>query len=164
MIKSEEHQYIIGIVSIVPKIDYSQGNRWDTQLKTMDDFHKPQMDEIRFQDLIQQQMAWWTTVWDEDENEWDTRATGKQPAWLNYMTNYNRTYGNFAEESEQFMVLNRRYEYKDTGIADMTTYIDPVKYNYIFADARLDAQNFWTQIAVNMTARRKMSAKLMPNL
>ena len=57
VIKSEEHQYIIGIVSIVPKIDYSQGNRWDTQLKTMDDFHKPQMDEIGFQDLIQEQMS-----------------------------------------------------------------------------------------------------------
>jgi len=46
----------------------------------------------------------------------------------------------------------------------MTTYIDPSKFNHIFADTRLDAQNFWTQIKVDITARRKMSAKLMPNL
>ena len=63
------------------------------------------------------------------------------------------------------MVLNRNYERGNNyTIADLTTYIDPKKYNYIFADARLDAQNFWTQIGVNMTARRKMSAKVMPNL
>jgi len=52
----------------------------------------------------------------------------------------------------------------DRYIGDLTTYIDPVKYNHIFADTRRDAQNFWTQIAVNITARRKMSAKIMPNL
>ena len=28
----------------------------------------------------------------------------------------------------------------------------------------LTAQNFWAQIAVDITARRKMSARVMPNL
>ena len=83
------------------------------------------------------------------------------------MTNYNRTYGNFAiQDNEMFMTLNRRYE-KDpaTGfIKDLTTYIDPTKYNFIFAETALDAQNYWTQIGVDMTARRKMSAKIMPSL
>jgi len=50
------------------------------------------------------------------------------------------------------------------GIKDLTTYIDPSKFNNIFADTQLDAQNFWTQIGVNITARRKMSAKIIPNL
>ena len=66
------------------------------------------------------------------------------------------------------MTNNRRYtpeQNLDTvDIADLTTYIDPSLYNYIFAETAIDSQNFWAQIAVDITARRKMSAKLMPNL
>jgi hypothetical protein len=64
-----------------------------------------------------------------------------------------------------FMTLNRRYEWDSTiGIKDVTTYIDPSKFNTIFAQSNLDAQNFWVQILANITARRKMSAKVIPNL
>ena len=85
------------------------------------------------------------------------------------MTNVNRVFGNFADQTQQmFMVLNRRYEMQVTAgvcsIKDLTTYIDPAKFNNIFADESLDAQNFWVQISNNITARRKMSAKIMPNL
>ena len=164
-IKVDEPSYIISLVSITPKIDYSQGNKYDVNLKTLDDLHKPALDEIGFQDLITDQMAYWDTLVDENGNVTYSSA-GKQPAWINYMTNVNQTRGNFAVENEEmFMTLNRRYEKDSTGkIKDLTTYIDPAKFNNIFADTRLDAQNFWTQIAVNIKARRKMSARLMPNL
>ena len=46
------------------KIDYSQGNNWDIHLETMDDLHKPALDQIGFQELITEQMAWWNTHWD----------------------------------------------------------------------------------------------------
>ena len=62
------------------------------------------------------------------------------------------------------MVLNRRYESDRFGIKDLTTYIDPAKFNHIFAYTRRDAQNFWAQIKVDIKARRKMSAKIIPNL
>lgn len=167
VVKVDEPSYIIGIVSITPRIDYSQGNEWDMHLKTMDDFHKPALDEIGFQELITEQMAWWDTKWDTVSNNWITNSAGKQPAWINYMTSLNKTFGNFAIlNNEMFMTLNRRYEWDDsTGdILDLTTYIDPVKFNFIFAETALDAQNFWVQIAIDNTARRKMSAKVMPNL
>jgi hypothetical protein len=165
----DEPSYIIGIISLTPRLDYSQGNKWDTHLLTMDDLHKPALDEIGFQELITEQMAWWSTHMDAGTGEWITKSAGKQPAWINYMTNVNQTRGNFAiTTNEMFMTLNRRYE--ETGftpnlqIKDMTTYIDPTKFNNIFAQTSLDAQNFWTQISVDITARRKMSAKIMPNL
>jgi hypothetical protein len=170
-VKVDEPSYIIGIVSLTPRIDYSQGNIWHSNLKTLDDLHKPALDEIGFQDLITDQMAWWDTEYVNGNLIFN--SAGKQPAWLNYMTNVNKCYGNFAESAgnqtsnggQMFMTLNRRYEQGKNGkIKDLTTYIDPSKFNNIFADERLDAQNFWTQIAVNMKARRKMSAKLMPNL
>jgi len=160
----DEPSYIMGIVSLTPRIDYSQGNKWDTNLKTMDDLHKPGLDGIGFQDLITDTMAWWDTVYDEGTIKFKT--AGKQPAWINYMTNVNVVRGNFAEvDNEMFMTLNRRYERSTTGeIKDLTTYIDPAKFNHIFAMTSRDSQNFWTQIRVDMTARRKMSAKIIPNL
>lgn len=166
-IKVDEPSYIMGIISLTPRIDYSQGNRWDTHLRTMDDLHKPALDEIGFQELITEQMAWWDTTF--DGTNWATKSAGKQPAWINYMTAYNETHGNFAiANNEMFMTLNRRYETEDTGtvyqIKDLTTYVDPSKYNFIFAQTSIDSQNFWVQIATDITARRKMSARVMPNL
>lgn len=164
-VKVNEPSYIMGIISLTPRVDYSQGNKWDTALDNMNDFHKPALDEIGFQELITEQMAWWSTT--SNGAVLTTKSAGKQPAWINYMTNVNQTRGNFAIESnEMFMTLNRRYEYDDVtkGIKDLTTYIDPSKFNFIFATTALDSQNFWAQIAIDMTARRKMSAKVMPNL
>lgn len=163
-IRVEEPSYVIGIISLTPRIDYSQGNSWDMNLKTLDDLHKPGLDQIGFQDLMTEQMAWWDVY--SNNGTWTFRSAGKQPAWLNYMTDTNVTRGNFAIATNQmFMTLNRRYEYvPGTGIGDLTTYIDPGKFNFIFAQTSLDSQNFWVQIGCNITARRKMSAKIMPNL
>ena len=170
IVKCHEPCYVMGIASITPRVDYSQGNKWDTNLKTLDDLHKPDLDQIGFQDQITDEMAWFDTEIDHtDGNKIGFSSVGKVPAWLNYMTAVNQTRGNFAEgNKEMFMTLNRRYEATNEsgkeGIKDITTYIDPSKFNHIFADTNLDSQNFWTQISVNNTARRKMSAKVIPNL
>ena len=167
--KIDEPSYIMGIISLTPRIDYSQGNKWDMNLNSLNDFHKPALDEIGFQDLITDQMAYFDT----DKNGFTNiyKSAGKQPAWLNYMTNVNVCKGNFAiGDNQMFMTLNRKYDFdydfntKKFSIADLTTYIDPSKFNSVFADTSLDAQNFWAQIGVNITARRKMSAKIIPNL
>ena len=163
VIKTNELCYLIAITHLTPRIDYSQGNRYDVNLLTFDDFHKPIMDGIGFQDVILEKMAWWDTKW--DGTKWVQRSAGKQPAWMDYMTNFNRTYGNFAlPEKEMYMTLNRRYEMDpgDNSIYDLSPYIDPMKYNFIFAQTSRDAQNFWTQIAFNIFARRKMSQKIIP--
>ncbi|MFH8093126.1 MAG: hypothetical protein QXM38_04240 [Candidatus Aenigmatarchaeota archaeon] len=169
VVKVDEPSYIIGIASITPRIDYSQGNDWDVGLSNMGQLHVPALDGIGFQDLLLEQLHGMT--WNEDTGT--SPAIGKQPAWINYMTNYNRVYGNFAEpDNQMFMTLNRRYtpsvlsteDGKEITLLDITTYIDPTKYNYAFADTELDAQNFWVQIGVGIEARRKMSAKQIPNL
>lgn len=176
-VKINEPSIIMGICSITPRVDYSQGNKWFTMLKNMDNFHKPSLDGIGFQDLITSQMAFWEWVSQEDGDGEITdrlKSAGKQPAWLNYMTSYNECYGEFADENKQmYMTLNRRYDWTTENlpdgkmvskIKDLTTYIDPKKFNYAFAYANRDAQNFWVQIGMDVTARRKMSAKIIPNL
>ena len=93
-------------------------------------------------------------------------AANKTVAWIDYMTNYNRTFGDFAAgESLDFMVLNRRYEVSSNNtIEDLTTYIDPQKYIEIFADTSIDSQNFWVQTVVQATRRGSYSAKQIPFL
>ena len=53
----EEPGYIMGLMAITPMIDYSQGNDFDLNLQTIDDLHKPALDGIGYQDLIQEQMV-----------------------------------------------------------------------------------------------------------
>nr|DAU93171.1 MAG TPA: Major capsid protein [Microviridae sp.] len=169
-IRATEPGYIMSITSITPRIDYSQGNDFDTDWETIDDMHKPALDGIGYQDSVNTGRAWWDDTFTNTTGTLQKHAAGKTVAWIDYMTNVNRTYGNFASGmSEAFMVLNRNYQMKigtdgNTLIDDLTTYIDPVKYNYIFADTSIDAMNFWLQIKYEITARRLMSAKQIPNL
>lgn len=169
-IRATEPGYVMSITSITPRIDYSQGNDFDTDWTTIDDMHKPALDGIGYQDSVNTGRAWWDDTYIDAAGTLQKHAAGKTVAWIDYMTNVNRTYGNFASGmSEAFMVLNRNYQMKigtngNTLIDDLTTYIDPVKYNYIFADTSIDAMNFWVQIKYDITARRLMSAKQIPNL
>ena len=82
-------------------------------------------------------------------------AANKTVAWIDYMTNYNRTFGDFAAgEALDFPVT----------IDDLTTYIDPQKYIEIFADTSIDSQNFWVQTVIQATRRGNYSAKQIPFL
>lgn len=169
IIKVKEPSILMGIFSLTPMITYSQGNAWYNDLLTMDDLHKPALDQIGFEDSLNVRRAWWSRH--HNGADWVDTSAGKVPAWLWYMTSHDKAYGKFAIQDDQmFMTLNRRYEVDTTGgdagrILDLTTYIDPARYNYIFADqGSVDAMNFWVQIAIDCKARRKMSAKVMPNL
>lgn len=164
----EEPGYIMGLMAITPMIDYSQGNDFDLNLQTIDDLHKPALDGIGYQDLIQEQMVGETSAYENGSsiNNMKHLAANKTVAWIDYMTNYNRTYGDFAAgEALDFMVLNRRYEVGENNtIEDLTTYIDPQKYIEIFADTSIDSQNFWVQTVVQATRRGNYSAKQIPFL
>ena len=157
VIKCNEPCYILGIASITPNVDYSQGNDWDMmQLKTMDDLHKPQLDGIGYQDLLSNQMHGRASLKD---------AIGKQPAWLNYMTAVNQTYADFAAgEIESYMVLNRIYDVdgKTGELINPSTYISPKDYTYIFATTTDTNRDFWVQIGKRIIARRVMSAAQIP--
>ena len=163
----EEPGYIMGIIAITPMVDYSQGNDFDLNLQTIDDLHKPALDGIGYQDLIQEQMVGETSKYEGGPSISNIKhlAANKTVAWIDYMTNYNRTYGDFAAgEALDFMVLNRRYEVKNSEIKDLTTYIDPQKHVEIFADTSIDSQNFWVQTVIQATRRGNYSAKQIPFL
>ena len=176
-IKITEPSMIMCLGSIVPRIFYSEGNKWWTMIDTMNDLHKPSLDAIGFQDLLTEEMAAWSTDLGTDGSGVKTptyKAVGKQTSWIEYQTNVNQSFGGFAAGGElDWMVLNRPYHvdrFTNAGednkllIGDATTYIDPQLFNRAFADTKLTAKNFWVQVAFDITARRVMSAKQIPNL
>lgn len=153
--KADEPGYIFCITSLTPRVDYFQGNEWDNYLTTLDDLHKPQLDGIGFQDRL------YRSINANTPYAMSGKSIGKQPAWIEYMTSVNKTYGNFAlVENEGWMCLNRIFG----DISTYTTYVFPHLYNNIFADTDITAQNFWIQIAFNTKPRRVMSAKVIPNI
>lgn len=170
-VKIDEASFIIGIVSLTPRVYYTQGNEfYMTDVMSMDDIHKPALDGIGFQNLIGERMAYFDTILTNNGTAQAPtiirNTIGKIPAWLEYMTSVDKAYGDFTKiEKAGFMILNRNYEQDEStgGIKDATTYIDPQKYNYAFADARLQSQNFWVQIDSKIKSRRLMSAKQIPN-
>ena len=129
--------------------------------------HKPALDGIGYQVSVNTGRAWWDDTYAGNaETTLVKHTAGKTVAWIDYMTNYNRTFGDFAAgEALDFMVLNRRYEINSNNtIGDLTTYIDPQKYIEIFADTSIDSQNFWVQTVVQATRRGNYSAKQIPFL
>lgn len=164
-ISAEEESLLMVIASITPRVVYNQGNRWDVNLKTLDDLHKPEFDRIGFQNLVTDTMGYWETQCDSTGDILITQSAGKQPAWMWYKTDYDDALGNMALE-ESYKVLGRNYGWdKDAkNISDLTTYIDPTKFQEVFAINSLDAMNFDIQVGMDFELRRVMSAEAMPNM
>lgn len=163
-IKCQEASLIMIINSFTPRVTYSQGNEWWTELRTMDDLHKPDLDGIAFQPLPSGWLAGFAESVDDLTSEVSSLAIGKQPSWIEYTTAVNKAFGSFASGGElEHMVINRTYEADQNGmITNATTYINPVEFNVLFADKELTARPFWTQIGFNLETRRVMSASQMP--
>lgn len=145
---------------------YSDSQYTGSEKDTLDDLHKPELDQIGFQSTPTWQAAAFDRIVNPDGSLGPENSFGKQPAWTEYMTAVNEVFGDFAEEASQMsMVLNRRYECDSSGaLADATTYIDPTKFNYVFAGTDLSYQNFWVQMNVEIKARRIMSGAVMPRM
>lgn len=168
IIKVKEPTIIMGIASITPRLDYNAQNKFFmTDILDMDDLHKPSLDGIGFEDLLEERACWCGTYNDGIPQHTVRHSVGKIPAWLSYMTAVDEVHGDFADYRKLGWMCNiRRYDIDENNatIKDFSTYIDPRKYNECFPDKSLTAQNFWVQIGVHCIARRKMSAKVIPNL
>ena len=58
---------------LFPSHDNGQGNTWDTYLETMNDWHKPALDGIGYQDSLNGERAWWTDyIADNKYRDWET--------------------------------------------------------------------------------------------
>lgn len=161
-----EHGFIIICVSAVPVVMYSQGNKWFNRWDNLRQLHMPELDGIGYQELITDEMLASDTKRDVNGNP-TYKSVGKQPSWIEYMTEVNESHGDFAVGGTlDWMVNNRNYQSDSKGtLMDATTYIDPTKFSYLFASSELpDTEWMWTQIAIGNKTKRVMSAKMMPQI
>lgn len=168
-IEADEEKLVMVLAKITPRIVYNQGNDWTCNLKTLEDIHKPALDKIGYQNLITDTMGAFETIVKTD-GTLITYSAGKQPAWQWYRTNYDDALGNMAG-TEDYKVFGRSYEAEMPNnpafpirIKDLTTYIDPRKYNDVFAISSLDAMNFDLQVGIDATYTNVMSEEVIPNL
>lgn len=165
-IEADEEKLVMVLAKITPRLVYNQGNDWTNNLKTLDDLHKPALDKIGYQNLVTDQMAGFETRVKADRTL-VTFSAGKQPAWQWYRTAYDDALGNMADQ-EDYKVFGRTYEAERRDgawrIKDLTTYIDPMKFNDVFAIQSLDAMNFDVQVGMDATLTLVMSEEVIPNL
>lgn len=165
-IEADEEKLVMVLAKITPRLVYNQGNDWTTSLKTLADLHKPAFDKIGYQNLITDTMFAIETVIGDNQTL-ITKSAGKQPAWQWYRTNYDDALGNMAD-TESYKVFGREYEGILEGdfykLKDLTTYIDPSKFNDVFAIKSLDAMNIDLQVGMDATMTLVMSEEVIPGL
>lgn len=163
-----ENGFLMGIFSIIPRVSYYQGTRHWLRWSKISDRHVPAMDGIGFQDLLVDDFY----SYGSERNALNpfkptSGSVGKQPAWVEYMTRVNELHGGFAKRDIYMpLVYARRFGTSETPALGLTysTYINPVGYNYPFADNSLSAENYWCQFRFRVRARRAISKRVMPHL
>lgn len=179
---SNEPGTLVCCVSLIPKVDYSQGfDKGITDTLFADDY-KPQFAQLGYQDVpISKYTTLPTVDFVTDEanvsysNDLDS-VVGKQIAWMDLMSNVNRVHGEFADGGYyQSWVLRRRYTdviYSDSTrtVPTLTQrnypsyYVDPRQYTYMFANTDFTDDNFMFQIAFDIRAVRPIGKRFMPTL
>lgn len=168
-IEADEEKLVMVVAKITPRLVYNQGNDWTVNILNLDMLHKPVLDKIGYQNLLSDQSAVFETLVDvSNPTVLVTKSIGKQPAWQWYRTNYDDALGNMAD-TEDYKVFGRDYEgEKDSNgnyiVKDQTTYIDPMKFNDVFAIESLDAMNFDVQVGMDVTDTLVMSEEVIPGL
>lgn len=177
-----ENGYIMGLASIIPIPDYSEGSHIMYRKLNFGDVYTPSLDCIGFQPRMESELCalpqreaagiGGLAPWSPTDNPF-TRGSFYQPAWTEYMTHVNEVHGDFANPNKlRYWVLARSFlkpTYPNGGssaarVFDYTSYIDPSEFNDCFADTSPTAENFQVQFAFDVKSHRAISKRLMPTL
>ena len=165
--KPREYGIMMSIASIVPRADYSDQFSRDWLVRNLTDLYVPALDAIGMQDVTDGELSFGVTPVNMADND-SAFNVGlfKHPAWMEYMTDVNRNFGDFAGNLS-YWVLNRPLRggsANPTGSLYATSYVAPAQWNNIFADTSATAQNFLVQIGYNALYNRPISKQVMPTL
>jgi hypothetical protein len=165
--KPREYGIMMSIASIVPRADYSDQFSRDWLVRNLTDLYVPALDSIGMQDLMDGELNFANTpVSISGQSSPFLSGLAKHPAWMEYMTDVNRNFGDFAGNLS-YWVLNRPLWSRNSspvGLTNFTSYVNPDIFNQIFADTSATAQNFLVQIGYNALYNRPISKQVMPTL
>lgn len=168
---TREPGYLITIMTIYPEFTYGGGID-SALLKTrVEDFYSPDFANIGYQPRLLREVQAFTSV-DYSTGSLvgtpkygpgvlNSSAIGYQPAWTEYTTAVNRSYGDLGPGGEKdFWTFHAPYIYGGFSFE----YVNPSDFSYIFATKDLSIDNYFVQVGFNIKARRSIPKRLMPSL
>ena len=166
--------YVMVLAQIVPQVDYYQNLERFVSHRKLSDGFRPEFNGIGLQDVlvsdINADYSGMNNPYSEVLDLEDPRTTsvGKQPAWIEYMTEVNRVRGTFCT-TEKSWVLARNMmadpASSESSPVDNTTisaYILPQDWNQPFAVQDATAQNFYLQVYIRSRVRSTVLKRLLP--
>lgn len=178
---SEDYSIFFAIVSLVPDVIYCNGLGKGLDTIKFDDEYYPQFDQLGFQDVPRYKYNALPTFNPESGVLMPTSSTydrvvGKNIAFIDMISNIDRCHGNFAKDAYfEPWVLKRTFEHEfmdaDGTIGnypipdiDITSYANPLDYQYPFVMRAGEDANFIFQIAFDIRAVRSKGKYFMPTL
>lgn len=168
---TREPGYLITVMTVYPELTYGGGID-SALLKTrVEDFYSPDFANIGYQPrLLREVQAFLSVDYPKGSllgtpqyglGTVNSSAIGYQPAWTEYTTAVNRSYGDLGPGGEKdFWTFHAPYVYGGFSFE----YINPADFSYIFATNDLTVDNYFVQVGFNIKARRSIPKRLMPSL
>lgn len=142
----EEHGYIIGIMSIMPRTGYQQGIPRDFRKFDNMDFYFPEFAHLGEQEIKNEEL--YLSQYDADNNG----TFGYTPRYAEYKYSLNEAHGDFRGNMA-FWHLNRIFTEKPNL---NTTFVECNPSNRVFATAETSDDKYWVQLYQDVKALRLM--------
>lgn len=142
----EEHGYVIGLMSIMPRTGYQQGVPRDfTKFDNMD-FYFPEFAHLSEQEIKNQEL------FVSDDPTYNEGTFGYTPRYAEYKYHESEAHGDFRSNMS-FWHLNRIFTDKPNL---NTTFVECNPSNRVFATSQTQDDKFWVQIYQDVKALRLM--------
>ncbi|MRX90267.1 MULTISPECIES: major capsid protein [Parabacteroides] len=142
----EEHGYVIGLMSIMPRTGYQQGVPRDfTKFDNMD-FYFPEFAHLSEQEIKNQEL------YVSNDPTYNEGTFGYTPRYAEYKYHESEAHGDFRGNMS-FWHLNRIFTNKPNL---NTTFVECNPSNRVFATSRTNDDKFWVQIYQDVKALRLM--------
>lgn len=142
----EEHGYVIGLMSIMPRTGYQQGVPRDfTKFDNMD-FYFPEFAHLSEQEIKNQEL------YVSNDPTYNEGTFGYTPRYAEYKYHENEAHGDFRGNMS-FWHLNRIFTDKPNL---NTTFVECKPSNRVFATSQTPDDKFWVQIYQDVKALRLM--------
>ena len=142
----EEHGYVIGLMSIMPRTGYQQGVPRDfTKFDNMD-FYFPEFAHLSEQEIKNQEL------YVSNDPTYNEGTFGYTPRYAEYKYHESEAHGDFRGNMS-FWHLNRIFTDKPHL---NTTFVECNPSNRVFATSKIKSDKFWVQIYQDVKALRLM--------
>lgn len=144
----EEHGFIIGIMSIMPKAAYSQGMPRQRMYRDALDFYWPQ-----FAHLGEQEIKLGELYWDPQNKDNNNKLFGYTPRYAEHKFRFDRIHGDF-KDSLKFWTMAREFSNAPALNGEFLTDMSCTR--KVFAVQDPNYSPIWCQIEFDIQAKRPM--------